>query len=142
MIKAEVALRRASASAGKDDKLRFAKEARRFAVSANRIDPDHPVPLILFYRSFIAAGETPTPNATTGLTSAHLLAPEDADLRLMLARQLFADQKPDQVRLLLTPVAYSPHDGEQRREALALLAKVTTPDAKTPNSADETALAN
>jgi len=125
MIKAEVALRRASASTGKDDKLRFAKEARRFALSANRIDPDHPVPLILFYRSFIAADEKPTPNATTGLTSAHLLAPEDADLRLMLARQLFADQKPDQVRLLLTPIAYNPHGGEQRREALALLAKLT-----------------
>jgi len=124
MLKAEVALRRATASTGKDDKARLAKEARRFALSANRIDADHPVPLILFYRSFIAAGETPTPNAVTGLTRAHLLAPEDAELRLMLATQLFDDHKPVEVRLLLTPIAYDPHGGDERKEALALLAKL------------------
>lgn len=124
LVKAEVALRLAAASGSTTEKARLAKLARAFALRANRIDPDHPVPLILFYRSFAAAGETPSANAVTGLTRAHLLAPEDADLRLLLATEMIAESKAREARILLTPIAYASHGGAVRKAASALLAKL------------------
>lgn len=126
LIQARVALRRAVGAGDAAAKRRFARDARRLSLAANRIDADHPVPLLLFYQSFVAANEQPTANAVQGLTSAHLLAPEDSALRLLLAEQMIADAKPKEARILLTPVAFDTHGGKQTEAAQALLAKLTT----------------
>jgi tetratricopeptide (TPR) repeat protein len=40
-------------------------QVRKLIAAANRLDPDDPEPLMLFYRSFSAEGREPTKNATT-----------------------------------------------------------------------------
>jgi len=88
------------------------KEVRRWFTAANRLDPDDPVPLILFYESFEAQGVAATPNAVTGLNYAFALAPEDRGLRLQVARQFLIDGKGKEARTVLGPIAYDPHAGE------------------------------
>lgn len=87
------------------------KAARRWFTRANRAEPGAPEPLIYFYRSFMDAGEKPTPNAVEGLRSAAALAAEDDGLRLMLGHQMLLDGKGKDAREALAPAAYHPHGG-------------------------------
>lgn len=87
------------------------QEARRWLVAANRLDPRNPKPLQLFYTSFHAAGSPPTANAVAGLISAFSFAPEDRNLRLMVAHQYLVDGKAAEARKALAPIAFDPHAG-------------------------------
>lgn len=85
--------------------------AQRAFVSLNRLENDHPVPLVYFYRSFVAMGAKPTANAVAGLEKAALLAPYAHEILLNLAQRYLADGKLSEARAVLVPVAYSPHGG-------------------------------
>jgi tetratricopeptide (TPR) repeat protein len=100
------------------------KEARGWLLKANRIDPDSAEPLLFFYVSFLAAKEKPTANAVTGLQRAFALAPEDAGVRWLVARQYLIEDKPKLARETLTPLAYDPHQLSETNLAATLVSLI------------------
>lgn len=103
-------------------------EAYRKALSPflqlNRIENDHPLPLIYNYRIFIEQGKMPTPLAVAGLERAAHLAPFDLGLRMTLAMQQIRTGQRAKARYNLTPVAYSPHGGGMAASAQRALARL------------------
>lgn len=83
--------------------------ARRWFVSANRVDPDNAEPLVLFYNSFKLGSQKPTVNAEDGLINAYHLAPYDTDLRLNAAAIMLRRGQKDGARMALVPLAYAAH---------------------------------
>lgn len=92
-------------------------------MALNRLENDHPLPLIFFYRSQVEQGRTPTALALRGMSRASELAPFDLGLRLTLALALFQQGQKDEGRAALTPVAYNPHGGGMAAAARKLLTK-------------------
>ncbi len=103
---------------------------RAAIIQANRAEPDHPLPLMLFYDSFTIAGQTPSKSAVAGLEHALAVAPQDPALRMRLAKQLLSDRRIEEARLVLTPLAYAPHGGPPSDAARAMLD--TLPAAAAP----------
>lgn len=107
------------------------KEARRWYLAANRIDPEYAWPLILFHDSFDAAGEEATDNAKAGLLYAHALAPFDGGLRIRATRLLIGQKKLGEARTTIAPVAYSAEQGAVWRDwAMAVMTALEAQDAK------------
>jgi tetratricopeptide (TPR) repeat protein len=111
---------------------------RKWFLAANGIENDDPEPLMLFYSSFLAAGEKPTANATLGLEQALGLAPQDSSLRWMLALQKLRDGKGADARRALAPVAFDPHGGKAAKAAAAIIAKLDADGAAAALEAWET----
>jgi len=122
--------RMAMATAAKSTDPALWKNIRQSFLSANAIENDHPEPLALFYRSFGAAGQEPTVNARDALIRAHVLAPQDRDLRMQAAYVLLEQGKAPEARRLLGPVAFSPHGGGVATFASDVIAKIDAGGAK------------
>ena len=102
--------------AWKDVRIQFAK--------ANKVENDHPVPLVQFYLTYLKQGTRPTQNAIDGLEWAMTLAPFDTSLRWLVAQEMVADERYTEAAAVLGPLAYSPHPGRHTEEALKLLKDV------------------
>ena len=102
----------------------FSKEVRKQFVQANKVENDHPVPLVQFYLGYLAEGQQPTRNAIDGLEWALQLAPFDPSLRWLVAQQMISDERLKEAALTLAPLAYSPHPGENTERARQLLRDV------------------
>ncbi|MBW8784862.1 MAG: hypothetical protein JF593_09520 [Novosphingobium sp.] len=98
--------------------------ARAPFVALNRIENDHPLPLVYYYRSFVEQGTPPTPTAFHGLQRAVELAPFDLGLRMTLAMEEIRRHDPALARWALTPVAYNPHGGRLAEQAKRVLARL------------------
>ena len=101
-------------------------EVRSQCVASSRIEPGHPVPLALYYLTYLEAGEPPPLTAILNLERAMELAPFDASLRFAAAQQMSNDGRLAEAMQTLAPLAYSPHRGElteQSRQLLEDLAK-------------------
>src|SRR5690606_26477254 len=90
-------------------------------VALNRIENDHPLPLVYFHRSFTARGEQPTELAEHGLERAVELAPFDLGLRFEVALQHLKAERVAEARYDLRPVAYNPHGGEMASVARGMI---------------------
>lgn len=90
----------------------------------NRIENDNPLPLIYFYRSFAEQGQKPTDLALSGLIRAMQLAPFDMSLRMNLGRAFLARGQTRDARVVLLPVANSPHDGDLGKTARAIVEQI------------------
>lgn len=99
---------------------------RKWYTTANRIDPENPQPLILYYQSFAAAKQPATANAEKGLLYAAALAPFDFSVRMQAARIYLQQGKVEDARKQMLPVAYSPHSG---KSGDMLRAVITTLDS-------------
>lgn len=102
------------------------KAIRMVIASANRADPDDPVPLVLYYRSFSQTGAAPSATARAGLERAFELNPQDSGLRFNLATMFLRDGNPKTARALMAPLAYQPHGkgfAKAASEMIALLDK-------------------
>jgi tetratricopeptide (TPR) repeat protein len=106
------------------EKAKAVAEARKLFAAANRLDPDDPEPLILFYNSYFAGDAKPTANAVMGLNHAFQLAPQDRGLRMMVARQYLVDGKAQEARHVLGPIAFDPHSGGMGAVAAAIIASL------------------
>ncbi|NBU24060.1 MAG: DUF1570 domain-containing protein [Gammaproteobacteria bacterium] len=104
-------------------------EARRALLALNGIEKDHPVPLVYFYRSFLARDEAPTTNAVAGLERGAAVAPFANEVSLMLARQYLVDGKIPQARQAMQPAAYNPHGGKNAEKLRGILARLEGADA-------------
>jgi tetratricopeptide (TPR) repeat protein len=114
--------------------------ARADFVALNRIENDHPLPLIYYYQSFVAQGQRPPPLAVRGLERAAELAPFDLGLRTTLAMQQIQDHKPAEARRTLTAVAFNPHGGKLAEAAKKVLAKLDADPAWKGDGAELAAL--
>lgn len=80
-------------------------------LALNKMENDHPLPLIFYYRSYAERGLLPPENAVRGLRRAVALAPFDFGLRLDLASYDIQAGNLAEARHELVPVAYQPHGG-------------------------------
>lgn len=103
--------------------------ARRWFLSANKIDTEAPEPLIAYYDSFIAAAVPATPNAQAALLYAYALAPYDSSLRLRAGGVYLRQGKAAEARIAISPVAYDV-DGDHTDVAKKLLALLDANDVK------------
>jgi cytochrome c-type biogenesis protein CcmH/NrfG len=108
--------------------------ARRHFVAVNRLENDHPIPLIYYYSSFLEQGKEPTKSALDGLEWALELAPYDASVRMMVARQQMQEKRFAEAIRTISPLAYNPHAGTDN-PAIALLETARTELAAQPVSA-------
>lgn len=108
------------------------KEIRSWFLRANKLDPENAEPLMLFYRSFLHAGASPTRNAIDGLLYAVNLAPRDESLRIDAVRQLVVDNRLDEARKMFATAAYYPHsDQEWRATKTTIMEALTKADRAT-----------
>lgn len=91
---------------------------------ANRIENDHPIPLMHFYLGYLAQNQKPSKNAIDGLEWALQLAPFDPALRWLVVQQMIADERFQEAANTLAPLAYSPHPGEHTDKARQLLKEI------------------
>ncbi len=134
------------AESAEDDNIDAAwKETRKQVVSANRIENNHPIPLMEYYRSYRSAGVTPTQIAKDGLQRALELARFDHGLRLTVATQYMEDERFGEAAITLRPLAFNPHRGGAAQAAEKLLNLAETAAAAAADdqvTGDETATAN
>ncbi|GAB5487172.1 MAG: hypothetical protein Pars2KO_07420 [Parasphingorhabdus sp.] len=97
------------------------KDVRSQIVAANRMETNHPIPLIEFYNTFRAAGREPSTVAIQGLERALQLAPFDQSLRLTMTAQYLEDRKFDLAAQTIRPLAYNPHRSGATQAAEKLL---------------------
>ncbi|NYT42758.1 hypothetical protein HZY97_18430 [Sphingomonas sp. R-74633] len=109
----------------------FSKETwnpiRKLIAAGNRIDPQDPEPLILYYRSYIEQGVAVPDMAKDALYDAFIYAPQDSGLRLNTAMMLLKDRDA-RARSLLAPLAYQPHGKGLAEFAQLLVAKIDAGD--------------
>jgi Flp pilus assembly protein TadD len=92
---------------------------RSWFLKANAVDHEAAEPLMLFYKSYLYAGERPTSNAVEGLLYAMTLTPQDSSLRMMATRQLLLDGDLARAKTAFAPFAYSSHSKNAWRSASA-----------------------
>lgn len=88
----------------------------------NRLEPDHPLPLIYTYRSFQGRGIEPSDNARHALERASMVAPFDLGLTFEVGTMLAEEGKIGLAREFLQPVAASPHGGKLAEVAKTMVA--------------------
>jgi tetratricopeptide (TPR) repeat protein len=98
--------------------------ARAPFLALNRLENDHPLPLMFFYDSFVRAGQEATDNAVNGLERAVQLAPFDSRLRMTLAMEQIQRGQLPAARRSLAPVALSPHGGGLAEAAQRVMARI------------------
>jgi tetratricopeptide (TPR) repeat protein len=106
------------------DKTQAYRAARAPFLALNKIENDHPLPLIYYYLAFGKRGVKPSETAVNALERAAELAPFDLGLRFMLAWQAISDKQADKAIANLTPLAYNPHGGQSAEMARKLLNRV------------------
>lgn len=108
-------------------------EARRQFLAANKIDPEDPEPLYLYYRTYRAAGATAPKQAVDALSYATILAPRDYYPAIQLLTEHLRQNNLKEAAEAIKPLAYLPHAGQTRQnDALKVLQLVEAgkgPDA-------------
>lgn len=97
-------------------------EARKLFLAANRLDPEDPEPLYLYYRTYRAANLQAPKQAVDALHYASVLAPRDYYPALQLVTENLRQNNLKAAADALKPLAYLPHLGQTRQnDALAVL---------------------
>ena len=118
---------------GAEDRDAAYRAAREPFLALNRIENDHPLPLIFYNRSFAERGVPPSENAANGLERAAELAPYDFSVRLNLALQQLRAGRVEDARYNLLPIAYNPHGGALADGARTVIERIdggTPPDGR------------
>jgi tetratricopeptide (TPR) repeat protein len=100
-----------------DDREAAYKAAVEPFLALNKLENDHPLPLIYYFRSFAERGMRPPEQAVHGLERAAELAPFDLGLRFDLATHQVQAGDLAQARYHLRPIAFNPHGGEMAEAA-------------------------
>lgn len=104
-------------------------------LALNAREPDHAIPLIYFYRSFLGRGEAPNDNAMAALERAARIAPYDRGLQVEMARQHLRLGLLEKARNSLLPIAAAPHGGAMAERARLAIERIDAGQA-----VDDTAL--
>jgi tetratricopeptide (TPR) repeat protein len=100
------------------------RDAREPFLALNRIENDHPLPLIYYNRYFAERGVRPPDNAAHALERAAELAPFDMNLRLNLAIQQLQEGRAAEARFNFLPIAYNPHGGPLAERARVVIERI------------------
>ncbi|MES2989635.1 MAG: hypothetical protein V4808_17220 [Pseudomonadota bacterium] len=98
--------------------------ARATIARANRDNPESPLPLILYYRSFADAGEAAPDVAVEGLLKAADAVPAAPGPRLLLGEAFARRGATEAARRMLVPIAHGAYESPEAAEARALLASL------------------
>lgn len=98
----------------------------------NRLETDHPLPLIHFYLSYVERGVEPTDLARHALERASQLAPFDIELKFNVVTMLAQEGQIELARFQLRPLLANPHDGSIVEQAQALDALLALSEEGTP----------
>ena len=77
----------------------------------NKLENDHPLPLMYYYRSQVESGQEPNDTARHALERASILAPFDQNLAMNTALMLAGEGKIELARTMLRPLMSNPHGG-------------------------------
>ena len=98
------------------------KQARQSIMAANKLDPEDPEALYLFYRTYRAANQVAPKSAVDALTYAVALAPRDTRVAVDLVLEHMRQKNWKAAGDALRPIAYLPHAGQSaQNKALAVL---------------------
>lgn len=111
------------------------REIRTSISTANRLDPDHPEPLLLNYKTFGETSTRPTQNAKDGLYYAFAVAPYDTGLRFYVAQVKMHDGQLAEARAMLLPLAFNPHGDQLADVARKLIDQIDQKLADKANAA-------
>lgn len=100
------------------------KKLRRAITALNRVENDHPIPLIYYYRSLQSSGEDISELAAQGLERALEIAPYDKAVRWNVVQQLMSEDKWDLAYRVLMPLANNPHNSGEDTRADRLMEKI------------------
>src|SRR5699024_232153 len=84
-------------------------------IRANKLDTENPLPLYLYFQSFPAARQRPSPNAVDALLYAMALAPRDNGVRMNAVHELLSEGKLNEAKNAFRSIAYSPHQSAASR---------------------------
>lgn len=104
-----------------EDKKAAFRAAMRPFTALNKIEPDHPLPLIYYYRSFVWRGASPNETARRALERAAQLAPFDQGLWYDVAMLQASEGKIELAKLSLKSLAANPHGGKLAERSKALI---------------------
>ena len=96
--------------AGEDGSAEAFNDAMAPFSALNRLETDHPLPLMYYYRSFTERGAEPPELARAGLLRASQLAPFDIGLRMQAVTMLAQNGEIALARRFLAPLKANPHD--------------------------------
>lgn len=100
------------------------KIVRKAVTALNKVETDHPIPLIYYYRSMRASGRDLTETAIHGLERALQLAPYDQNVRWQVVQQLVEEESYPAAHRALMPLANDPHNRGEDNPAIALMAEI------------------
>ena len=100
----------------KPDKAANWDAVRDWFLKANKLDTENAEPLELYYESYGAAHQPPTPNAVDALVYAMSLAPQDEQVRMNATMALLSEGKAADARRAFAMIDYQPHLAPQTRE--------------------------
>lgn len=92
-------------------------QIRQWFLKANKLDPEAAEPLMLFYKSYVYAGEKPTKNAVDALLYSLTLVPQDTRVRLMAVGQFLSDGDLPSAKRYFAAFAFEPHSKREVRSA-------------------------
>ena len=92
-------------------------EVRQWFLKANKVDPEAAEPLMLFYKSYVYAGEKPTKNAVDALLYSLTLVPQDTRVRLMAVGLFLGDSDLQSAKRYFAAFAFEPHAKREVRSA-------------------------
>ncbi len=107
VYKGRVAIRRAVEVRDDPEKSKpWAEEGRKWLLKANRVDPEHALPFVVYYDSFGALGQTAPDDAVAGLFKATTVVPQDSSLRVRSAVELIRHDEHDLALSMIAPAAF------------------------------------
>lgn len=118
---ATIALAKALPPEQRDARITAAQED---LLAANAANPDNPLPLLTFYQSFAAMQKPADNDGLTALVTFLQLVPQVDEPRLMLAHELVARRQWSYARVILRPLAFSPHENDAVRKARAMIEEI------------------
>ncbi|HEV2044325.1 MAG TPA: hypothetical protein VGR05_06565, partial [Sphingomicrobium sp.] len=96
--------------------------ARKAILAANKVDPEDPEALYLYYRTYRAANQAAPQDAVDALRYSTILAPQDYYTAIQLVAELLRRNDGKGAAEALKPLAYLPHAGQTKRnDALNVL---------------------
>jgi hypothetical protein len=110
------------AKAKKNNDAALFSEARKQFLAANKLDPEDPEALYLYYRTYRAANVPAPKDALDALRYASILAPRDYYPAIQLVTENLRQNDLKAAAAALKPLAYLPHLGQTRQnDALKVL---------------------
>ncbi len=124
MVRKAEAMMGLAADLAYDKRKEIVLAAQELLLKANAANPNDPLALYLFYQSFGKMGMAADADGLTALLTTVRLVPQLDGPRLLLAQEFIQRGRLRDARIILRPLAYSPHENPASLRARALLEQI------------------